>query len=118
MKRKIKNGILFVVGYILSPLSWWNDLFINIPLAYMFALLFGIFSKKLFSPMMIVGYWMTNIIGFVMMHYGVENFVSKDEKNYTRKKLIKDVIISIVYTGIIVFFVLMGWLKFPAEYFS
>ncbi|NCO23931.1 MAG: hypothetical protein COZ07_10675 [Candidatus Infernicultor aquiphilus] len=118
MKRKIKGGILAIVGYILSPVSWWNDLFVNIPLAYVFALPFRFFSKKLFLPAMILGYWITNVIGFIMMHHGVKDVISKEKSKYTRKKLIKDILISIVYTGVVVIFVLKGWLKFPTEYFK
>ena len=118
MKHKIKGGILAIIGYILSPVSWWNDLFVNIPLAYIFALPFGFFSKKLFLPAMILGYWITNVIGFMMMHYGVKDVFSKEKKKYTRKELVKDIIISIIYTSIVVIFVLMGWLKFPLEYFN
>jgi hypothetical protein len=118
MKRKIKGEILVIVGYILSPVSWWNDLFVNIPLAYVFALPFGFFFKKLFLPAMILGYWITNIIGFIMMHLGVKDLISKEKSKYTGKELIKDILISIVYTGVVVIFVLKGWLKFPTEYFK
>ena len=76
MKRKIKAGILTTIGYILSPLSWWNDLFINIPLAYGFGFLFGLISQKLFLPMMILGYWITNILGVILMHYGIKDLFS------------------------------------------
>jgi len=117
MKCKVKGKILVIVGYILSPFSWWNDLFVNIPLAYMFALPFGFFSKKLFLPAMILGYWITNIVGFIMIHHGVKDLISKEKSKYTRKILIKDILISIVYTGVVVIFVLKEWLKFPTEYF-
>ena len=33
-KQKITGGIIGTVGYLLSPLSWWNDLYFNIPIAY------------------------------------------------------------------------------------
>jgi len=118
MKHKINGGILAIVGYILSPVSWWNDLFVNIPLAYVFALPFCFFSKKLFLPAMILGYWITNIIGFMIMHHGVKDIFSKEKQKYTKKELVKDIIISLIYTGIVVIFVLMGWLKFPTEYFN
>ena len=117
-KRKIKGGILVIIGYILSPLSWWNDFFINIPLSYVFALPFGFISEKLFIPTMIMGYWITNIIGFLLMHYGVAESAFKKTVKYSKKELIKDVIVSIVYTVIVIIFVLIGWLKFPIEYFS
>jgi len=37
-KRKVTGGILGLVGFMLSPLSWWNDLFVNVPLALVFCL--------------------------------------------------------------------------------
>lgn len=118
MKHKLKGGILATIGYILSPLSWWNDLVINIPIAYAFAFPFGFISRSLFFPMMIFGYWITNIVGFILMHHGVTNLVSKEQSKYTKKEVAKDIFISILYTLVVVIFVKMGWLKFPLEYFE
>ena len=118
MKHKLKGGVLAIIGFVLSPLSWWNDLVVNIPLAYVFALPFGFFSEKLFLPAIILGYWITNIVGFMMMHHGAEDALLKEEQKYTRKDFKKDIIISIFYTAIVVFFALIGWLKFPTEYFN
>jgi len=118
MKHKIKGGILATIGYILSPLSWWNDLVINIPLAYAFAFPFGLISRSLFLPMMIFGYWVTNVVGFILMHHGAKDITSKEKGKYTRKELVKDIIISVVYTLVVVIFVKIGWLKFPLEYFE
>ena len=117
-KKMVKGGILTTIGFLLSPLSWWNDIFINIPLAYVFALPFGFFSKKLFLPAMILGYWITNFIGFMLMHYGINDLTNKRIKNDSRKVLVKDIIISLIYTVAITIFILLGWLKFPTEYFS
>lgn len=118
MKRKIKGGILTTIGYILSPLSWWNDLVINIPLAYAFAFPFGLISKSLFLPMMILGYWITNVIGFILIHHGVKNLILEEKSKYSRKNLSKNILFSIIYTLVIVLFIKMGWLKFPLEYFK
>lgn len=118
MKRRYKGGILAVIGYLLSPLSWWNDLIINIPLAYGFGFLFGLISKSLFFPMMVLGYWITNIIGFILMHHGIKEIASKKENKYTKKELLKDIIISLIYTLIVIFFIKIGWLKFPLDYFK
>ena len=117
MERKIRGSFLAAVGYVLSPLSWWNDLFINIPLAYVFGLIFGLVSKTLFLPGMLIGYWITNVVGFMLMHYGINDIVSKIENKYTKRKLLNDVLISIFYTIVVIVFVKLGWLKFPAEYF-
>ena len=118
-KRKINGGILATIGFILSPLSWWNDLFVNIPIAYVFGFLFGLISKSLFLPFMIIGYWITNILGVILMHKGISDVLSKTERierKYTRKELLKDLVISIVYTLVIVILVMLGILKFPSEY--
>lgn len=118
MKHKIKGGILVTIGYILSPLSWWNDIVINIPLAYIFALPFGFISRSLFLPMMILGYWITNIVGFMLIHYGVVGFVSKEKGAYSKKELVKDIIISLVYTCAVALLLQIGWIQFPIEYFK
>jgi hypothetical protein len=129
MKKKLQGGLLVTAGYILSPLSWWNDLFINIPIAWVFAFPFGFIHQKLFVPMLILGYWVTNIAGFMMMHYGVkkgfispvqEGYKTDSEDNqkpvYTKRDFIKDFTISVLYTLVVIFFVQMGWLKFPLKY--
>ena len=118
MHKKIKGGVLVTIGYLLSPLSWWNDIFINIPLAFGFGFLFGLISKKLFLPMMILGYWITNVLGFIMLHHGLKTMVSKKDDKYARKVLIKDIIISIIYTLIVILLIKIGWLKFPLDYFK
>jgi len=118
MKKKIKGGILATIGYLLSPVSWWNDLFINIPLAYGFGFMFRLISKKLFLPFMVLGYWITNILGFILMHHGFIDLFSKEKKKYTRKELIKDLIVSIIYTIIVIILIKIGWIRFPTEYFK
>ena len=45
----------------LSPLSWWNDLFVNVPLALAFAWIVSFFYKPAFEICVIVGYWLSNI---------------------------------------------------------
>lgn len=128
MKKKLKGGLIVTAGYILSPLSWWNDLFINIPIAWLFAFPFGLIHQKLFVPMLILGYWITNVAGFMMMHYGVKKGFINPEQDYnsdheeisnpvySKKAFLKDVAISVLYTLVVVIFVQMGWLKFPLEY--
>ena len=95
MKKTIKGGVYGTIGFILSPLSWWNDLLVNIPLAYVFAFPFGFISEKLFLPMIILGYWITNIVGFMLMHHGVSDLLSKETEKYTKKEMVKDILISI-----------------------
>ena len=114
MDQKAKGITLGIIGYILSPLSWWNDLVINIPLAYGFASLFGLISEKLFFPMMVIGYWITNVLGFVLMHYGIGMATQKKE----RINIKKQVLILLGYTILIAVLVKSGILKLPTAYFK
>jgi hypothetical protein len=124
-KRKITGGILGVIGFMLSPLSWWNDAVVNLPLALLFAWLVGLVYKPAAQPhspsfdaAVIIGYWLTNVLGFVLMHKGAQQVLSKEEKKYSRRELLKDVIVSLLYTALIVVLLKLGILKPISAYFS
>jgi hypothetical protein len=68
--RRLAGGLLGLVGYILSPLSWWNDAFVNIPLAVAFSLVLERVAHVSFDIGFIVGYWITNIAGILLMVLG------------------------------------------------
>ena len=113
-KRRVTGGILAVVGFMLSPLSWWNDLFVNVPLALAFAWLVSLVYPPAFAVCLVVGYWLTNVLGFILMHKGAQTMLSEKPKRYSRRDLLRDVGISLVYTGLIVALVKFGILK-PIE---
>jgi hypothetical protein len=114
-KSKIKGGFLTVIGYILSPLSWWNDPFVNFPIAYLFGSLFSLISRKLFIPFMIIGYWLTNIIGLILMHHGVSNILKGQNAGSPRKRLISIILVSTLYTLLILALVYFRILKPPIK---
>jgi hypothetical protein len=115
-KRKATGGTLAVIGYILSPLSWWNDMFVNVPLALVFAWLVSFFYRPAFGACVIVGYWLTNVLGFVLMHKGAEKVLSEKDKAYSRRDLLRDVCISLLYTALIVTLLKLKILQ-PIEYY-
>ena len=124
-KRKISGGVLGVIGFMLSPLSWWNDAVVNLPLALVFAWLIGLFyqpaaekGSTAFDAMVILGYWLTNIVGFVLLHKGAQKMLSAEEKKYSRRALLRDIGISIAYTVLIVALIKFGILKPIGDYFS
>lgn len=96
---------MIFLGFWLSPLSPWNDLFTNIPLAYFFGLAFSLISETLFFPMVVFGYWLSNVAGFVLMHYG---YVGLKGAKYSFKKNWKNcALATTVYTllvGILIWF--------------
>ncbi len=117
-KRKLSGGLLATIGYLLSPLSWWNDMVVNVPIALVFAWIVSAFYKPAFTASLVVGYWLTNVAGFVLMHKGAQQLFSKEEKRYSRRELVKDVVISLVYTLLILVLVEVGILKPFQHYFQ
>jgi hypothetical protein len=115
MSNKISSGITVTIGYLLSPLSWWNDLLINMPIAYGFAYLCSLFNKHIFLPAMVAGYWLTNIAGFILMHYGGQKLLSNKSKKYSKNDFYKDIMISLCYTLLVYIFFKIGWLKLPTN---
>ena len=116
-KRKITGGVVATIGFMLSPLSWWNDLFVNLPLALAFAWVISLFWKPAFAPAVVIGYWLTNILGFVLMHKGAQQVLSDQPRPYSRRDLLRDLAISLLYTALIVLLVKFGILQPITNYF-
>ena len=64
--RRVLVGLLGVIGYILSPASWWNDALINIPLSLLAAKLLALVGVPLRLGF-IIAYWATNALGIFLM---------------------------------------------------
>ena len=107
-KRKVSGGTLAFIGYMLSPLSWWNDLFVNWPLALVFAWVVGWFCQPAFTASLVLGYWLTNLLGFVLMQKGGAKIFSPEDPPYSWKCLCRDLAISLLYTLLILLLVKMG----------
>jgi len=108
--RRLAFG-LAVTGYLLSPLSWWNDAFINLPLAWLFASLISLASHRLFAPAMVLGYWLTNIAGILMMARGTAGVVSGSAARSRRRQLVLSLAAGTGYTLLIVLLFRFGILK-------
>ncbi len=102
---------MFIIGYILSPLSWWNDAFVNLPLAYGFASLLSLVSRRLFLPAMVIGYWATNVIGLVLLSRGAEGLVKAGRAEARRRELVKTILFSVLYTVAVVVLIRLRVLK-------
>ena len=86
----------------LSPLSWWNDAFVNLPLALAFAWFVSLFYRPTFDAAVVVGYWLTNVLGLVLMQKGGWKVISKEPKPYSRRDFFRDMLISLAYSLLIV----------------
>lgn len=116
-KRKLTGGVVAFIGFMLSPLSWWNDLFVNIPLAVAFAWIISLFYRPAFEASVIVGYWLTNVLGFVLMHKGAQVMIAGKTK-YSRRDLWRDLGISLAYTALIILLISLGVLQPVQNYFN
>ena len=100
------NAIIGTIGFILSPLSWWNDLVVNVPLSYAFAWIVGkllhpfiVIHKWLFLDLFVIWYFFTYLIGFLMIHYSISG-LKKNKTNSIKSQIV----VSIAYTIIIIVF--------------
>jgi hypothetical protein len=113
MGRRLIDIMLVTTGFILSPLSWWNDLVVNVPLAYLFSLPFSLINEHLFLPAFILGYWLTNLLGFLMLHWGGEGLIYRKRPTISVQR---SLLVSVVYSVIMIVFVFAGWVAPPTEY--
>ena len=97
----------------LSPLSWWNDLFFNLPIAYGFGYAIGWAYPQAFIPATIVGYWLSNVLGILMMQTGALDFVINDQHRSRQRELWIGLGSSTLYTLIIVGLVYWHILELP-----
>lgn len=114
-RKRATGGVLAFVGFILSPLSWWNDLVVNLPLAYAFGVLVALLAREWFLPGVIVGYWLTNILGLFLLHRGAVVAVTGEEHETTPQSLGRDVAISLGYTVLVIALVWYGVLAVPED---
>ena len=86
-------------------------------LALAFAWVVSLFYPPVFKIACVVGYWLTNVLGFVLMHKGAQNMLKEEERKYSRRDLLRDVGISLLYTGLIVLLIQLGVFKPIQNYF-
>lgn len=97
--KKLRGSLLLVLGFLLSPLSWWNDLIFNLPVAYLFGYLCHLIHSDWFIPATIAGYWLSNVLGVLLMQAGVLDVVQEPSKarNF-KKELLTGIVSSTAYT--------------------
>lgn len=112
--KKLRGGFLLVLGYLLSPLCWWNDLLFNLPIAYFFGYICSLLSPKLLLPCTIIGYWLSNIIGILLMQIGSADVFQKgtQERNF-KKELFTGLVSSTVFTLVIIVLIQLKILDTP-----
>jgi hypothetical protein len=112
--KKLRGGFFMILGYLLSPLCWWNDLIFNLPIAYGFGYICSLLSTKLLLPCSIIGYWLSNIVGILLMQFGSKDIFQKEPQEHNLKKeLFTGLISSTVYTLLIMLLIQLKILDSP-----
>lgn len=112
--KKLRGSFLVVLGYLLSPLCWWNDLVFNLPVAYGFGYLCSFIAPNFLMPGAIAGYWLSNVAGILLMQAGLLDVVQKGaQQRNIKKELLTGVVSSTVYTVVIVLLLQLKILETP-----
>jgi hypothetical protein len=116
---KVRGGALFAIGFLLSPLCWWNDLIFNLPVAYGFGYLCSLISSNWLIPGTVIGYWLSNVVGILLMQAGVLDIAQGKpaERNF-KKELVTGVVSSTIYTLFIVVLLQLKILETPMLFAS
>ena len=118
--ERVRGAVVGAIGFILSPLSWWNDLYVNLPIAYVLASPVALFSERLFPAALVACYWVTNILGLLLLQKGAVSVAKgkSSKSRWNKKQLLFDFFISVLYTIVIVVLIYFDVLRAPQEYFD
>lgn len=111
--RKLPLLALVALGWLLSPLCWWNDLLINLPIALGFAKVVSLFRPSWLLPALVSGYWLSNVAGVLLMQNGALALLPGEHKSQGHKDLLWGLLTSSLYTAAIVLAIKLGWLGQP-----
>lgn len=112
--KRLRGGSVLLLGYALSPLCWWNDLIFNLPIAYGFGYLCSLVSSSFLIPGAIAGYWLSNVVGILLMQLGFLDMVQgQTQERNLKKELLTGVVSSTLYTGVIVLLLQFKILETP-----
>lgn len=104
-RSDLAHWIIAFIGLMLSPITWWNDPFVNIPISYLAASVIAHFSPKLFSISFLLFYWLTNVIGMFLLYIGGEGLIK------TKISGGKQIVTVIIYSVIILVLSICGIIR-------
>ena len=108
--RHLVWASVFAIGFTLSPISWWNDAVVNLPIAYLAAQLVAVLDQRLFLFAFVGTYWATNLIGLLGMHVSARKLHRQTEPRISLRRFF---LISLIYTLLIVALAQFKWIRSP-----
>jgi len=91
---------------------------VNVPLALVFAWVVSFFYRPAFQWCVILGYWLTNVLGFVLMQKGGERMFPRKENPTPAGRCCATWGFRCFYTGLIVWLLKLEILKPIENYFQ
>ena len=111
--RTLPSLALVALGWLLSPLCWWNDPLINFPLALGFARLVSLLNPAWLLPALVSGYWLSNMAGLLLMRNGAMALVPAERRPQGSRELLWSLLSSTLITLAVVGAVKLGWVSMP-----
>lgn len=108
--RRMAWGSLFAIGFMLSPISWWNDAVVNLPIAYLAAQLVALLDPRFFLIAFVGAYWATNLLGLLGMHVSARKLLRQPERRISLRRCF---LISLLYTLLIAALAQFKWIQSP-----
>ena len=118
LMKWLRSGALVSIGYLLSPLSWWNDLVVNLPVALVFGYGVRWFNPHWFLPGTIAGYWISNVLGIVMMQFGTMEILLDSDQRRIKRDLLVGLGGATLYTVVVALLVYFHVLSVPEFLFN
>ena len=88
-------GVAAIVGFILSPLSWWNDAIVNMPLSLVMGTLLNSILGVPLGLGVAVSYLASNVVGMILLVVGGYGAV---KGRVGLKDLALGVLLAVAYT--------------------
>lgn len=111
---QLRALVLLALGWLLSPLCWWNDLVINLPVAWVVARALAFWHPAWFTPGLVIGYWLSNVAGILLMQSSaMEVFRDGDQPREPRRELLVGLATSTAYSLAVFALVKTGVLHTP-----
>lgn len=101
--------VIFFIGWVLSPFTPWNDIFVNIPVAYFLGNIAVKFFPINFFTAVIVTYWLTNLLGIGIMIASGRNILNSGVSG--SKEFFKILLAITIYSGLLVLLNFTGILR-------
>ncbi|MFA6079372.1 MAG: hypothetical protein WC779_06485 [Candidatus Omnitrophota bacterium] len=107
--KRLLHRVIFFIGWLLSPLTLWNDVLVNIPLSYLFANILIRFIRVDFLFLVLILYWLSNGLGLLMMWASGRAIIR--DRAHLIKEALNLVLAILVYSIIIILLNQFGILK-------